>query len=95
MSTAPTVTSITFDQSSYNPGQTMTATVTYTAGISDNVQSFTGTATDSVTGLAGSLVVNFTTEVTDVTAVTVSDTGNRTWTKISDTGSVAKFTATA
>lgn len=96
MSAAPSVTSITFDQTSYNPGQTITATVTYVDGTSDNVQSFTGVAVDSVTHLSGSLVVSFTTELTDTgTTVAVSDTGNRTWTKVSDTGSVAKFTATA
>lgn len=95
MASAPTISSITFDKATYNPGDTITATVNYAPGTSDVTQSFTGTATDSTTGQTGKLSVNFVTTKSDTTSVTVSDSGSRTWTKISDTGSIAKFTATA
>lgn len=92
---APVITSITFDQSSYLPGQTITATVNYTPGTEPVTQTFTGTATDSATGQTGTLSVSFQVVKNDATAVTVADSGNRTWTKASDTGTVAKFTAVA
>lgn len=92
---APSITSITFDKASYNPGDTITATVDYVAGTSAATQTFTGTATDSTTGESGTLQVSFTVNENDSTTVTVTDGGGRTWTKISDTGSIAKFTATA
>lgn len=92
---APSISSITFDKASYAPGDIITAIVDYVAGTSDVTQTFTGTATDSVDGKTGTLEVNFVVTENDTTTVTVSDSGNRTWTKISDTGAVAKFTATA
>ncbi len=96
---APVISSITFDQASYNTGATMTATVDYTAGVSSSpsVETFTGTATDSVTSQVGTLAVTFTvvTDSNDPTAVTGADTGAHVWTKASDTGSVAVFTAVA
>lgn len=97
MPTAPVVSSITFDKTSYVKGTLITATVTYAHGDSDTSQAFTGTATDSVTGLSGQLTVNFTVAsgTSDATTVTASDAGARTWTKVSDTGTVAVFTATA
>jgi hypothetical protein len=92
---APSISSITFDKATYSPGDTITATVDYTAGTSNVTQTFTGTATDSTTGQTGNLTVDFVVTENDATTVTVSDSGTRTWTKISDTGSIAKFTATA
>lgn len=92
---APTITSITFDKATYNPGDTITATVDYSAGKSDVTQTFTGTATDNTTKETGSLQVTFTVTENDTTVISVSDSGNRVWTQISDTGSIAKFTATA
>lgn len=92
---APSITSITFDKAAYNPGDTITATVNYVAGTSNVTQTFTGTATDSKTNQTGTLQVTFTVVESDTTSVAVSDQGTRTWTKISDTGSVAKFTAVA
>ena len=98
---APVISSITFDQpgGGYVPGSLITATVTYVAGVSSApaTQTFTGTATDSVTGQAGNLTVNFTVAATsaDATSVTVSDSGSRTWSKTSDNGSAATFTAAA
>lgn len=97
MPVAPVVTSITFDHPSYAHGATITATVTYVKGLSDLAQTFTGVATDSLTGLSGSLVSTFTVAgvVTDATTPSASDAGLRTWSKTSDTGTVATFTATA
>lgn len=97
MPQAPTVTSVTFDQPSYQPGQLITATMTYTKGKSDLVNTLTGTATDPVTGLSGHLDQTFTiaNQITDTTTPSVSDPPARTWTKVSDTGLVAIFTATA
>ena len=92
---APSITSIVFDQTGYNLGQLITVTVTYVPGTSNSVQTFTGTAKDSTTGKTGTLSVNFTVIINDSTIVSVSDSGNRTWTKVSDTGTVAIFTATA
>lgn len=93
--TAPTISSITFDKSSYSPGSVITATVSYSAGTSDVPQTFTGVATDSATGETGTLQVTFVVTENDTTSVTVSDSGSRNWTKISDNGAVAQFTATA
>jgi hypothetical protein len=94
----PSVTSISFDKSIYNAGDLITATIFYVKGTSvvASTQTFTGSATDSA-GQVGSLQVTFTVNntVTDATDVSVSDSGHRTWTKVSDTGSVAAFTATA
>lgn len=102
---APTITSIAFDKTAYNVGDLVTATVTYVDGKSSTAPapssvSFTGTALDSVTNQSGTLTVNFTVDTTPVTstdpsAVTVTDSGARTWAKASDNGSVAKFTTTA
>lgn len=92
---APTISSITFDKTSYSPGDVITATVSYSAGTSDVTQTFTGTAVDSVSGEEGTLQVNFVVTEPDQTNITVTDSGGRAWTQISDTGSIAKFTATA
>lgn len=94
---SPTVTGITFDQPSYAPGATITATVTYTAGASDTQLTFTGVATDPNTGTSGQMEGTFTVQASDPTTVTVSDSGNRTWTQVpgSDTGTQVQFTATA
>lgn len=92
---APSISSITFDKASYAPGDTITATISYSAGTSDVTQTFEGVATDSSTGETGTLQVSFVVTEPDTTTITVSDSGNRVWAKISDTGSIAKFTATA
>lgn len=95
----PSITSIVFDKASYNVGDTVTATVTYVPGqsVTANTQTFTGVATDSVTQAKGQLVVNFivNTLSPDATVVTATDSAGRTWTKTSDTGTVAVFTAVA
>ena len=92
---APSIGSITFDKSSYNPGDTITATIDYTPGTTAKTQTLTGTAIDSVSGLTGTLTQTFTINQPDATSLTVTDSGARTWTKQSDTGTVAKFTAAA
>lgn len=93
--TAPVISTITFDQVSYTPGQTMHATVDYSPGTSPVTHSFTGNAVDGATGLTGDLVVNFITVINDSTVVSAADSGSRTWTKVSDSGTVAVFSATA
>jgi hypothetical protein len=96
MPSAPSITSITFDKpGGYLAGDKITVTVAYVAGGSPTTQTLTGVATDSTTGLAGSLQVHFTVSTGDVTTVTVSDTGNHVWTPVSDSGSAAVFTTTA
>jgi hypothetical protein len=88
--------SISFDQSAYAPGETITATVTYAPGVSLETEVFTGIPTDTVSDLKGATVTeNFVISQNDSTSVAVSDSGNRTWTPVSNTGTVAVFTATA
>jgi hypothetical protein len=92
---APSITSITFNKPNYIPGDLITATITYVNGTSPSVQSFTGTATDNMTGLVGNLTVSFTVSISDYSFVSTVDSGAHIWTKVSDSGSVAVFTATA
>lgn len=92
---APTITSITFDKDSYAPGEDIQATVHYTAGASDAVLTFTGTATNQQTGETGQMQGTFSVQNADPTVIAVNDTGSREWTKVSDDGAVAVFTAKA
>ena len=91
----PSITSITFDKTAYVKGDTMTVEIGYINGNSAVVQQFTGVATDSVTGQQGSLTVEFTVIDPDQTVITVSDSSNRKWTLVSDTGTVSTWQATA
>lgn len=92
----PQVTSISFDQARYEPGDVVTATVTYVPGYPQApAAQVTASALDEVTGLAGQAGSGFTVAAPDVTTVTLADTGGRTWVKVSDTGTVAVFTSTA
>lgn len=88
----PSISSVTFDQPSYAPGQTVTATVTYVPGTSAVTKAFTGTVTDSTTGATGTLTVNFAGLMNDPTTPAVSDSASHVWTKVSDSGTVAVFT---
>lgn len=92
---APVINSITLDKASYAPGQTITATVNYSKGTSAATQTLTGTATDSVSKQTGTISVTFTVNEPDTTLITLTDSGNRAWTLVSDNGSVAVFTAVA
>lgn len=91
----PIVSSITFDKNVYVKGDLMTVTIAYLNGNSVVVQQFTGVAKDSVTGSVGSMTVNFSVVDPDATTITVSDSSGRTWTNISDTGTVSTWQATA
>jgi hypothetical protein len=94
------IASMTFDQPSYMPGDTITLTVDYTAD-TPGVNPTTFTATTTVTDSGGTVtasdsapfVVNEAVSAGDVVAVT--DTGSHTWAESSDNGSVAVFTTTA
>lgn len=85
----PTV-SASLDKASYATGATITLTVNYS---DPNTKALTVTVT--VADATGSSSPVTAVAVIDPATTTVSDTGNRTWTKVSDTGSVAVFTATA
>lgn len=92
--------SITFDEASYNPGDTITLTVDYTADVPGSTPT-TFTATVVITDAAGTqtatqgapFVVNVPTSGGDV--VSVTDDDSHTWAEQSDSGSVAVFTTTA
>lgn len=94
------ITSMTFDQASYDQGATITLTVDYVAD-TPGVVPTTFTATTNITDSAGTVtatssspfVVNVANPAGDTLATT--DTGNRTWAEASDNGSVAVFTTTA
>lgn len=81
--------SASLNKTTYAPGETMTLTVTY-ADADNRSASVTVTGTDGA-GNPASVSLNF--NISD--AVTVAATGGATWTKVSDNGSVAVFTATA
>jgi hypothetical protein len=85
----PTVTA-SLDKSIYRPGETMTLTVTYNDTDRETVK-----VTVQVTDMAGNqspaYIVNAT---VDQLTLSVTDTA-RAWTKKSDTGSVAVYTAVA
>lgn len=85
---APVVSSMSFDKSSYTPGQTVTLTVVYQAGLSDQSNATTYTATDQTTGETGTLTISFVVAdaITDPTVGSVTDVGHRQWTKVSDNG---------
>lgn len=88
--TAPTCT-ISLDKASYAPGATITATVSY-ADADTRTTPLTVTVTDAA-GATGTATVSLIIKDTDVP--TVSDGTSRVYTKVSDNGSIAVFTATA
>jgi hypothetical protein len=94
------VDSMTFDQTSYDTGATITLTVGYTPDSPSAVPE-TFTATASVTNSGGTVVATNTAPfVVNVSqpsgdTVSVTDTGSRTWAESSDSGTVAVFTTTA
>jgi hypothetical protein len=87
---APTV-SATLDAAAYAVGATMTLTVTYADPDSQAI-AITVQASDSSGNTSAPMQVS---ALIDPVTLAVSDDGQRTWTKVSDTGSVAVFTAVA
>lgn len=87
---APTVTA-SLNKATYKPGEQMVLTVAY-ADADTKAVSVSIVVTDS-TG-AASLPATVS-AVIDPTTITVTDSSTRTWTKQSDTGAVATYTATA
>lgn len=85
---APTVTAA-LDKQVYEPGETMTLTVTY--GDADHD---VATQTITVEDSAGTQTVVTTTAVVDPLTVTVTDP-DRTWTQQTNNGQVAVYTAVA
>lgn len=94
------INSMTFDQASYNVGDTITLTVDYTPDVAGTVPT-TFTATTTITDGSGNQTAtdnaNFVVNVAQPggDTLTTSDTGNRTWTETSDSGTEATFTTTA
>jgi hypothetical protein len=88
--TAPTATAF-LDAAAYSPGDRMTLTVTY-----GDADTQTVTITFAVTDARGnSSAPTEATVVIDPLTVTVSDDSGRTWTRLSDTGTVATYWAVA
>lgn len=87
---APTVT-VSLDKPTYAPGEKMTLTVNY-ADADTKAITLTVVATDSAGNTSAPTTV---TAVIDPVGLTVTSSPVRAWTKVSDTGSVAVFTATA
>lgn len=87
---APTV-SASLDKTTYQPDETMTLTVTYADPDTEAV-TVTIVVTDSQGNTSNPAVV---TAVVDPSVLTVTDSSGRVWTKASDNGSVAVYTATA
>ena len=86
----PTVTA-SLNKPTYQPGEQMTLTVNY-SDTDTRSMSVTITVADSQGNTSAPTTVN---AVIDPSTITVNDTSGRVWTKQSDTGSVAVFTATA
>jgi hypothetical protein len=88
---------MTFDQASYSKGAPIKLTINYVQGYSDQTNETTYLAKDETTGQTGQLTVSFVVAnaVADPTPGAVTDSGNRVWALVSDSGSVAVFTATA
>lgn len=90
---------MTFDQPAYAPGDTITLTIGYTPD-TPSVTPVTQTATVSLNDPSGTMlsadtadfVVN---QLAPGDTLAVTDTGSRQWTQVSDSGTVAVFTATA
>lgn len=83
----PTVQTIAFDKPSYSPGATITATITYAGtNVTPVGFTFTGTATDSVTGEKGSASGTFNVDKKNRLAASGADSEGRTWTVKSDDG---------
>lgn len=87
----PTV-SASLNKSSFAPGEQMLLTVQYGDTDNDTVL-VTVTVEDSQGNKSAPVTINA--NIADPVTVTVSDSDNRTWTKQSDTGTVAVYRAVA
>ncbi|KKJ98518.1 hypothetical protein [Micromonospora sp. HK10] len=87
---APTVTA-SLNAATYAPGDQMTLTVSY-ADPDTRALTVTVVVTDAQGNSSAPVRA---TAVIDPLAITVSDDAGRTWTKLSDTGSVAVYRAVA
>jgi hypothetical protein len=87
----PTV-SAALNKSSFAPGEQMLLTVQYGDTDNDTVQ-VTIVVSDSTGNSSEPVVINA--NIADPVTVTVTDDGNRTWTKQSDNGAVAVYRAVA
>jgi uncharacterized protein YfaS (alpha-2-macroglobulin family) len=96
---APTNVAVVLDKSTYNPGETITATVTWESGEAIQTATFTGTFTvTNQNGESASAEVQFsvaTAAPTDTFTVSASDEGNRTWTVTESNGTSAVLTTEA
>jgi len=88
---AAPVLSVTTDKQSYQPGEKITVTAVYSDPDAKQV-TISGAAVDSQGNSTPASVVI---QLNDPVTVSVSDGDGRQWTKVSDTGSTAVFTATA
>lgn len=91
----PAVSSVTFDKSVYNVGETITVTIDFSGGSSDQTVTVTVMVKDDITGETVTMTASFTVVDPDASTVTVSDSGNRTWTPVSNSNGVAVFTTIA
>lgn len=88
--TAPTITNLALDKSSYQPGDK--ARLTFDAADADSkTVTVTITVKDS-SGAEGTLTTPLT--ITDKLTTTVTDTDGRTWTKVSENGATQVWEAT-
>jgi hypothetical protein len=88
---SPTV-SAALNAASYAPGALMTLTVNYADADSQPLTVFV-TVQDAAGNVSAPASVQV--NITDALTITVSDSGGRTWTKVSDSGGVAVYTAVA
>lgn len=86
----PTITSAALNKAAYAPGETMTLTVNYSDPDKQNLQ-----ISIKVADSAGNEANASVNAVIDPSVVTVTSAPSKTWTKVSDTGAVAVFTAVA
>lgn len=92
--TAPVIASVTFDEPGYTQGSKVTMTIAYTPGTSGRQFSVAGTSTDQATGAQAPFAGSFAVFEPDATTWAITDPARK-WAQVSDSGSVATFTATA
>lgn len=86
----PVVTSVQYDKATYAVGETMTATMTYSDA---DTRVITGTG--KVVDASGNQGTMSTTVLLDPSTTSFTDNEGRVYTKQTDNGSIAVFTATA